>query len=139
MTNWDTIKKRRTPLTWGMITMFVAFLWATGILQLIWVEGVNASLVSDKEAEIEAENQREFAEKLFIALGVRVDIFEASIESKFNTDMIARARREINKINEAIRYDKALTEDEKQFKRDRKKELNALIKCIKEDKDNCIE
>ena len=138
MSSWDTIKDKQTPLTWGGIVVVIGILWSTNILNLIWIHGINDALASDVELEAKLTTVKSEYKDLFNGLKLDVEAFEASMMSRFDADMIARAKREISKIDESIKYDKTLTEDEKMFKRERKRELNTLIKCIRDKKDNCV-
>ena len=142
MTGWDTIKDKRTPLTWGSIVTVIGILWATNILNLIWIQGVNSALMSRADAGvahlvIETKAHDE-AEDLFDDLKVYVEAFEAAMNNKFDTDMVLRALREQSQIEEAIKYDKSLSEAEKVFKQKRWDELQRLIECIREEKGNCV-
>ena len=126
MPSWESIKKQRTPITWSMLVMLIGLMYSTGLLQLVWVDGVNMSLQSDAEAS-EAHDD----------LHQEVEDFSKTINDKFDSDMIARAKREIAKIDEDLRFGN-LSDPEKEYKRGRKAELLALIECIREKKDNCI-
>lgn len=54
----------------------------------------------------------------------------ATVLDKFDNDRIERADREITKIDYSLQFDK-LTEEEKEFKRSRRKDLEQLKKDIR--------
>lgn len=138
MAGWESIKDKRTPLTWGGIATVIGILWATNILNLIWIQGVNSALMSRADAGVAHEVIKEDAVDLFDDLKGYVEAFELAMNNKFDTDMMLRAKREQSQIEEAIKYDKSLSEDEKGFKQKRWDELQTLIECIRDKKDNCV-
>ena len=138
MSSWDVIKERKTPLTWGGVITVIGILWATNVLNLIWIQVVNNALMSDAEALVIHTEIKEDAVDLFNDLSIDVADFKLSMNNKFDNDMVARALREMNQIEEAIKYDSSLSDSEKVFKQKRWDELQELIKCIKEQKDNCV-